>query len=260
AVATEHRLLLVERALADGWSVDEVAAASSIDPWFVDQIARMAEQASTLRGRRAELLSRRDLREAKRAGLSDVRIARLTRTTEDRIRALRRRLGVVPVFKTVDTCAGEFAARTPYYYSTYEDDTEVRPSERPRIMILGAGPNRIGQGIEFDYACVHAAFALGDAGFETVMVNSNPETVSTDYDTSARLYFEPLSVEDVLAVCEAEEPVGVLVQLGGQTPLALARELERAGVPVLGTAPADLDAAEDRSKFGALLRSPGLPS
>ena len=180
-------------------------------------------------------------------------------STEPAVREARRRLGVLPVFKTVDTCAGEFAARTPYYYSTYEHETEVRPGERPRVVILGAGPNRIGQGIEFDYACVHAAFALREAGFETVMVNSNPETVSTDYDTSDRLYFEPLTVEDVLAVCEAEDPVGVVVQLGGQTPLGLAAELEREGVPILGTSTGSIDLAEDREKFGALLREAGHP-
>jgi carbamoyl-phosphate synthase large subunit len=260
AVATERRLLLVEGALERGRSVPEVAAASRIDPWFVDQIALVAERAAALRGRAPELLSRRELLDAKRAGLSDRRIAALTGTTERRVRALRRRLGVLPVFKTVDTCAGEFAATTPYYYSTYEQESEVRPGSRPRVVILGAGPNRIGQGIEFDYACVHAAFALGEAGFETVMVNSNPETVSTDYDTSARLYFEPLTVEDVLAVCEAEEPVGVVVQLGGQTPLTLARELEREGVAILGTPTDAIDLAEDREKFGALLEDLGIPS
>jgi carbamoyl-phosphate synthase large subunit len=164
------------------------------------------------------------------------------------------------VFKTVDTCGGEFAARTPYYYSTYEEESEVRPGSRPRVVILGAGPNRIGQGIEFDYACVQAAFALRKAGFESVMINSNPETVSTDYDTSDRLYFEPLTVEDVLAVCEAEVPVGVIVQFGGQTPLAMAARLEEAGVAVLGTSTADIDAAEDRVKFGRLLAGLGIPS
>ncbi|HWC32773.1 MAG TPA: carbamoyl-phosphate synthase large subunit, partial [Actinomycetota bacterium] len=165
---------------------------------------------------------------------------------------------VRPVFKTVDTCAGEFRATTPYYYSTYERSSEVRQAERPRVVILGSGPNRIGQGIEFDYACVHAAFALREAGFETVMVNCNPETVSTDYDTSDRLYFEPLTVEDVVAVCEAEEPVGVVVQLGGQTPLGIAAELETEGFPVLGTSPASIDLAEDRPKFAALLREIGI--
>jgi carbamoyl-phosphate synthase large subunit len=257
-VPTERRLLLVEEALRHGHSVDQVAAASGIDPWFVDQVAMVAEIVSILRGRALGTLTVHEVREAKRAGLSDRRIARLTGTSERDVRKGRRRLEVLPVFKTVDTCAGEFAARTPYHYSTYEEESEVRPGDRPRVVILGAGPNRIGQGIEFDYACVHAAYALREAGFETVMVNSNPETVSTDYDTSDRLYFEPLSVEDVLAVCEAERPVGVIVQLGGQTPLAMAAELEREGMPVLGTAPFDLDIAEDRLKFGELLKRLGI--
>ncbi|HYT30384.1 MAG TPA: carbamoyl-phosphate synthase large subunit, partial [Actinomycetota bacterium] len=260
AVPTEQRLLLVERALADGHPVLDVAAASRIDPWFVDQIAAAAEAAAGIRGRSLAVVPKATLREAKRAGLSDRRIAGLTGSRERDVRAARKHWGVLPVFKTVDTCGGEFEARTPYYYSTYEDATEVRPGERPRVVILGAGPNRIGQGIEFDYACVHAAFALREAGFETVMVNSNPETVSTDYDTSDRLYFEALTVEDVLAVCEAERPVGVIVQLGGQTPLAMAAELERAGVTVLGTATESIDLAEDREKFGALLRRLGLPA
>jgi carbamoyl-phosphate synthase large subunit len=257
---TEHRLLRVERALADGHSVEEVASASAIDPWFVDQIARVAEEAEALRGRSLALVTPARLRSAKRAGLSDARIARLTGARERDVRAARMHWKVLPVYKTVDTCAGEFEARTPYHYSTYEESSEVSRGERPRVVILGAGPNRIGQGIEFDYACVHAAFALQDAGFETVMVNSNPETVSTDYDTSHRLYFEPLSVEDVLAVCEAERPVGVIVQLGGQTPLAMAIELQRAGVAVLGTSVESIDLAEDRRKFGAVLRELGIPS
>jgi carbamoyl-phosphate synthase large subunit len=257
---TERRLILVEAALASGHSVDQVAAASGIDPWFVEQIAHVAETASALRGHTLVAVTAAQLRAAKRVGLSDRRVAALTGSTEEGVRTARRRLGVLPVFKTVDTCAGEFAARTPYYYSAYEDETEVWPGTRPRVVVPGAGPNRIGQGIEFDYACVHAAFALRDAGFETVMVNSNPETVSTDYDTSDRLYFEPLTVEDVLAVCEVERPVGVVVQLGGQTPLGMARTLEREGVRVLGTSPDQLDVAEDRVKFGRLLRELEIPS
>jgi carbamoyl-phosphate synthase large subunit len=193
-------------------------------------------------------------------GLSDRRLAVLTSSSEAEVRGHRTSLGVRPVFKTVDTCAGEFPARTPYHYSTYEEQDEVRPAERPRVVIVGAGPNRIGQGIEFDYACVHAAFALEEAGFESVMVNSNPETVSTDYDTSARLYFEPLSTEDVLAVCEAERPIGVICQFGGQTPLRMARDLEAAGFPVLGTPVASIDLAEDRGKFAGLLRELGIPA
>jgi carbamoyl-phosphate synthase large subunit len=257
---TEHRLLQVERALCDGHAVDQVADASRIDPWFVEQIGEVAAQANHLRGRSLAVVTAAELRAAKRAGLSDRRIAFLTGSRERDVRDARRFWKVTPVYKTVDTCAGEFEARTPYYYSTYEDTSEVRAGERPRVVILGAGPNRIGQGIEFDYACVHAAFALRDAGFETVMVNSNPETVSTDYDTSDRLYFEPLTVEDVLAVCEAERPVGVIVQLGGQTPLAMAAELGRAGVRILGTTAESIDLAEDRRKFGALLGELGIAS
>jgi carbamoyl-phosphate synthase large subunit len=253
ATATEGRLALVEAALHAGHSVDEVAERSSIDPWFVDQIAQVAEGATLLRDRPLSTLSAGELHAAKRLGLSDPRIAGLTRSTDAAVRRHRDALGVAPVFKTVDTCAGEFAARTPYHYSTYEEETEVRPAARPRVLILGSGPNRIGQGIEFDYACVHAAFALEEAGFESVMVNSNPETVSTDYDTSSRLYFEPVTAEDVLAVCHAERPVGVIVQFGGQTPLKLAHTLEEEGFPVLGTAPEAIDLAEDRGKFAQVL-------
>ncbi|HEX5948447.1 MAG TPA: carbamoyl-phosphate synthase large subunit, partial [Actinomycetota bacterium] len=255
---TEDRLALVEAALRGGRSVEEVAGASGIDPWFVDQIARVTETAARLEGRRLGDVAAEELRRAKRDGLSDLRLSRLLGTGEPGIRAARRTADVRPVFKTVDTCAGEFRARTPYYYSTYERTSEVVPAERPRVVILGAGPNRIGQGIEFDYACVHAAFALREAGFETVMVNCNPETVSTDYDTSDRLYFEPVTAEDVLAVCEAEDPHGVIVQLGGQTPLGLAADLEAEGWTVLGTSPASIDLAEDRTKFGALLTHLGI--
>jgi carbamoyl-phosphate synthase large subunit len=253
-VATEGRLRLVEAAIRAGHSVEEVAAASGIDPWFVDQIAQVAEETAALEGRDLDSVGADELREAKRVGLSDRRIAVLTGADEGGVRARRTALGVRPVFKTVDTCAGEFAARTPYHYSTYEEEGEVREALRPRVVILGAGPNRIGQGIEFDYACVHAASALRDAGYEAVMINSNPETVSTDYDTSSRLYFEPVSTEDVLAVCEAEAPVGVICQFGGQTPLRLVHDLETAGFPLLGTPPAAIDLAEDRGKFAALLR------
>jgi len=255
---TEQRLQLVEVALERGHSVEEVAAASGIDPWFVDQIAQVVEESGRVRGHRLSRVSAEDLRSAKRVGISDRRLARLLGAGEREVRAARRMAGVRPVFKTVDTCAGEFRALTPYYYSTYERVSEVRPAERPRVVILGSGPNRIGQGIEFDYACVHAAFALREAGYETVMVNCNPETVSTDYDTSDRLYFEPLTVEDVIAVCEEEEPQGIVVQLGGQTPLQIAAELEAEGFPILGTSPASIDLAEDRGKFGALLRRLGI--
>ena len=256
-IPTEDRLHRVVAALAAGASVDEVAAASRIDPWFVDQIAQIGEGATAL-GEDLDALDADALREAKRLGLSDARIAAGVGSDPATVAARRRTLGVTPVFKTVDTCAGEFPARTPYHYSTYEEQDEVRPADRPRVVILGAGPNRIGQGIEFDYACVHAAYALRDAGYEAVMVNSNPETVSTDYDTSSRLYFEPVHVEDVLAVCEAERPVGVIVQFGGQTPLRLAPALEAAGFPVLGTSPEAIDLAEDRGKFAEICRALGV--
>ena len=257
---TEGRLHLIERALEAGRTVEEIAAVSGIDPWFVDQIAEIVEGAAALRGLPIEALDATELRRAKRLGLSDGRIALSTGSNEAAVRRRRESLGVVPVFKTVDTCGGEFPARTPYHFSTYEEESEVRPADRPRVVILGAGPNRIGQGIEFDYACVHAAFALEEAGFESVMVNSNPETVSTDYDTSGRLYFEPLSAEDVLAVCRAEQPVGVIVQFGGQTPLRLAPMLEEEGFPVLGTRPESIDLAEDRGKFARILAELEIPA
>jgi carbamoyl-phosphate synthase large subunit len=259
-VPSEWRLHQVEAALRAGHPVDDVAAASGIDPWFVDQIAQVVEEAGHVEGRSLDELDAEGLRRAKRSGLSDVRIARATGSTPARVRERRVLLAVMPVFKTVDTCAGEFAARTPYHYSTYEDETEVRPATRPRVVILGAGPNRIGQGIEFDYACVHAAYALEEAGFESVMVNSNPETVSTDYDTSSRLYFEPLAAEDVVAICRAERPVGVIAQLGGQTPLALARVLQDEGFEILGTSPDSIDLAEDRGRFARLLLELGIPA
>jgi carbamoyl-phosphate synthase large subunit len=258
ALGSEHRLLSIEAALRDGHSVEEVAGASGIDAWFVDQIAQVVEHGEELRGRRLSEVDRDELLEAKRMGMSDGRIAALTGATADGVRAHRSRLAVEAVFKTVDTCAGEFEATTPYHYSTYEAESEIRAADRPRVVIVGAGPNRIGQGIEFDYACVHAAYALADAGFESVMVNGNPETVSTDYDTSARLYVEPVSAEDLLAVCRAESPVGVIVQLGGQTPLKLAHTLEAEGYRVLGTRPDAIDLAEDRGKFAEVCRSLGI--
>jgi carbamoyl-phosphate synthase large subunit len=260
AVPSEHRLHLVESALRAGRSVEKVAAASAIDPWFVDQIAQVAEEVDGLEGRELEAMDRGDLERAKRLGLSDRRLADLASSDEAAVRARRTALGVRPVYKTVDTCAGEFPARTPYHYSTYEEQDEVRPAERPRVVIIGAGPNRIGQGIEFDYTCVHAAFALRDAGYEAVMINSNPETVSTDYDTSARLYFEPVSTEDVVAVCESERPIGVICQFGGQTPLRMARDIEAGGFPVLGTPAVSIDLAEDRGKFAELLDELGIPA
>ncbi|MBI3689003.1 MAG: carbamoyl-phosphate synthase large subunit [Actinobacteria bacterium] len=263
-VPHDGRLYTVELALRLGAGIAEVAEASGIDPWFVDQVASLVE----LRGRieAAPALTPELLRVAKRAGCSDRQIAALRPELagEDGVRLLRHRLGVRPVFKTVDTCAAEFAARTPYHYSSYDDETEVAPRQAPAVLVLGSGPNRIGQGIEFDYSCVHAAMALRDAGYCTVMVNCNPETVSTDYDTSDRLYFEPLTFEDVLEVVAAERaagPVaGVIVQLGGQTPLGLAQRLKDAGVPIIGTSPEAIHLAEERGAFGRVLAAAGLPA
>ncbi|RBY93792.1 carbamoyl phosphate synthase large subunit [Blastococcus sp. TF02-8] len=258
----EGRLYTAEAALAAGATVEEVAAASGFDPWFVDQIALVREVADEVR--ETPSLSAALLRRAKRHGLSDRQIAALRPELagEDGVRALRWRLGVRPVYKTVDTCAAEFAARTPYHYSSYDEETEVQPREKEAVLILGSGPNRIGQGIEFDYSCVHAVMALQDAGYEAVMVNCNPETVSTDYDTADRLYFEPLTFEDVLEVVEAERaagPVaGVICTLGGQTPLGLAQRLKDAGVPVLGTSPEAIDDAEHRGAFSRVLADTGL--
>jgi carbamoyl-phosphate synthase large subunit len=258
-VPTQERLHLVEHALSRGLDPAAVAAASGIDPWFVDQLLsvvearRAIEKIASLQAATSE-----DLRDAKRMGFSDAQLGSLLNASEAEVRARRLELGVTPTYKTVDTCAAEFEAHTPYYYSTYEDEDEVIATDRPKVLILGSGPNRIGQGIEFDYCCVHASFALRAAGYETIMLNCNPETVSTDYDTSDRLYFEPLVFEDVMNVVERERPVGVIVQLGGQTPLKLAGALEAAGVPVLGTSPADIDRAEDRERFGRLLADLGL--
>jgi carbamoyl-phosphate synthase large subunit len=266
---TDGRIYAVERALRAGRTVDEVAEISGIDPWFVDQVQLLVELRAEIEA--APVLDGTLLRRAKRAGLSDRQLAAIRPefAGEDGVRALRHRLGIRPVYKTVDTCAAEFAARTPYHYSAYETDpeaeSEVEPqTEKPKVLILGSGPNRIGQGIEFDYSCVHAVQALREAGFETVMVNCNPETVSTDYDTADRLYFEPLTFEDVLEVVHAEQRsghvAGVIVQLGGQTPLGLAQRLTAAGVPVVGTSAAAIDLAEDRGAFGEVLRKAGLPA
>jgi carbamoyl-phosphate synthase large subunit len=249
-------------ALRLGASTDQIFDATKIDPWFIDQVRLVWEVAEHVKD--APELDAAVLRTAKRHGLSDDQVASLRGLTAQEVRELRWALGVRPVFKTVDTCAAEFAARTPYHYSCYDDENEVGPRSRPAVLILGSGPNRIGQGIEFDYSCVHAAMALKDAGYETVMVNCNPETVSTDYDTSDRLYFEPLTLEDVLEVVHAETqagPVaGVVVQLGGQTPLKLAQALKDAGVPIVGTQPEAIDLAEERGEFGKVLAEAGLPA
>ncbi len=259
----DGRMSTLHQAIRAGVTVAELADAAGIDPWFIDQIKGIEEHAERLGGG-AEPLTAGALGAAKAAGFSDSQIAQIRGTTEERIRALRHDLGVRPVYHAVDTCAAEFAARTPYLYSTYDAETEVPAGDRPKVIILGSGPNRIGQGIEFDYACVHASFALSAAGYETVMVNCNPETVSTDYDTSGRLYFEPLTLEDVLEVVAAEQAsgplAGVIVQLGGQTPLGLARALAAAGVPVVGTSPDAIHLAEDRCEFGAVLAAAGLPA
>ncbi len=262
ATPTEHRLRQVQQALRAGATVEEVHEATRIDPWFVDQMLRLEEAARVLAD--APKLDADLLRQVKGLGFSDLQIGQITGRSEDVVRELRHALGVHPVYLTVDTCAAEFEARTPYLYSSYDEETEVPAGDRPKIIILGSGPNRIGQGVEFDYSCVHASFALSEAGYETVMVNCNPETVSTDYDTSDRLYFEPLTLEDVLEVVRAEQaagPVaGVIVQLGGQTPLGLARRLKDAGVPIIGTSPEAIDLAEDRGEFGKVLADAGLPA
>jgi len=259
----DGRLRTVQRALWAGASVVEMHEATGIDTWFIDQIAAVNEVAETILA--AEIaLTKEMLLLAKRHGFSDAQLAGLLGRSEDVVREVRQALGVRPVYHTVDTCAAEFAARTPYLYSTYDEETEVPPGDRPKVIILGSGPNRIGQGVEFDYSCVHASFTLAEAGYETVMVNCNPETVSTDYDTSGRLYFEPLTLEDVLEVVHAEQRTGtvagVIVQLGGQTPLGLAQRLKNAGVPIVGTSPESIHLAEDRGAFGRVLARAGLPA
>ena len=288
-----QRFSYITYALEHGWSIDEIYRLSKIDPWFLDQLQQVMEIQREIEAIVAEseseppalargLESRHNhppanaggsdptpptlehiplelLRAFKEAALSDRRLAYLTKCTEDEVRAYRKSLGLVPVYKRVDTCGAEFESYTPYLYSTYEEEDEAQPTGKQKIMILGSGPNRIGQGIEFDYCCVHASYALHEAGYETIMVNCNPETVSTDYDTSDRLYFEPLTFEDVMNIVDVEKPTGVIVQFGGQTPLNLAMRLHEAGVPIIGTSPDSIDLAEDRKRFGALLRELGIP-
>jgi carbamoyl-phosphate synthase large subunit len=257
---TDGRIVVLQQALRKGATVEQAFEATAIDPWFIDQIVLINEVAEQIRT--ASELDADVLRLGKDHGFSDVQFAQLRGLTEAEVRGVRHGLGVRPVYKTVDTCAGEFPALTPYHYSSYDSETEVTPSDRTKIVIIGSGPNRIGQGVEFDYSCVHASFALSDAGFETVMVNCNPETVSTDYDTSDRLYFEPLTLEDVLEVLHAEAQsgriLGVVCQLGGQTPLGLAKGIEAAGYTVLGTSPEAIDLAEERELFSRLLDDAGL--
>ncbi len=252
------RIWAVSDAFRLGMSVEEVFGISRIDPWFLVQIADLVRQEQALAGHTLESLSADELRTLKRSGFADVRLAALLDTDGPAVRAYRHALGVRPVFKRVDTCAAEFATNTAYMYSTYEEECESQPSDKKKIMVLGGGPNRIGQGIEFDYCCVHAALAMREDGYETIMVNCNPETVSTDYDTSDRLYFEPLTLEDVLEVVAVEKPVGVIVQYGGQTPLKLAHGLERNGVPIIGTTPDMIDCAEDRARFQQMLQQLNL--
>jgi carbamoyl-phosphate synthase large subunit len=241
-----RRLFQIAAALRSGFTIDDISRLSGIDPWFVHQIRDIVDAEAAIAEKGPD---RETLHEAKRMGFADRYLAMLWNTDEHTVRAMRTSRGILPVYKLVDTCAAEFEAYTPYYYSTYEEEDEANPSERPKVIILGGGPNRIGQGIEFDYCCVHASFALRELGIESIMVNSNPETVSTDYDISDKLFFEPLTLEDVLNVVQSEKPMGVIVQFGGQTPLNLARGLAAAGVPILGTQPDAIDRAEDRRLF-----------
>ncbi|AVR88800.1 carbamoyl-phosphate synthase large subunit [Thauera aromatica] len=253
-----QRIWYVGQAFREGMSQEQVFALSKIDPWFLAQIEDIVLTEKALAGRSLKALQAGELRELKRKGFSDRRLAKLLGTDETAVRLHRHALGVRPVFKRVDTCAAEFATSTAYMYSSYEDECEARPTDRKKIMVLGGGPNRIGQGIEFDYCCVHAALALREDGYETIMVNCNPETVSTDYDTSDRLYFEPITLEDLLEIVHIEQPVGVIVQFGGQTPLKRAQALADNGVPIIGTSPDMIDAAEDRERFQKLLNDLGL--
>ncbi|MGB0143733.1 MAG: carbamoyl-phosphate synthase large subunit [Akkermansiaceae bacterium] len=249
-VPNAERIFWLKVAFEQGWTVEEIFDATQIDPWFLENMRVIVAKGENLR----EL----DLRTAKKLGFSDVQIAQARGITQDEVRAERKDKGIIPTYRLVDTCAAEFEAATPYYYSTYGDENEARDTDKKKIVILGGGPNRIGQGIEFDYCCVHASFALRELGYESVMVNSNPETVSTDYDTSDKLYFEPLTLEDVLNICDQEKPDGVIVQFGGQTPLNLAADLERHGVPIIGTSPKSIELAEDRKHFSSLLDKIGL--
>ncbi len=252
------RVLYLADSLRAGFGIEEVNRLSGVDPWFIAQIEELVLAEAQLRGSALEHLDRVTLRGLKRRGFSDARLATILGVDEDAVRAHRHQMGLRPVFKRVDSCAAEFAATTAYLYSTYEEECEAEPSDREKVIVLGGGPNRIGQGIEFDYCCVQAAFAIRDHGLESIMVNCNPETVSTDYDTSDRLYFEPLTLEDVLEIVHVEQPSGVIVHYGGQTPLKLARALEAAGVPIIGTSPENIDLAEDRERFQSLIERLGL--
>ena len=256
--AGPERILFVGDAFRIGMTLQEVFEETAIDPWFLAQIEQLVQHEQALAGRTISDLSKDELRFLKSKGFSDRRLAKLLGTNQHEVRKTRHGLGIRPVYKRVDTCAAEFATQTAYMYSSYDEECEAEPTDRKKIMVLGGGPNRIGQGIEFDYCCVHAALAMREDGYETIMVNCNPETVSTDYDTSDRLYFEPVTLEDVLEIVDKEKPVGVIVQYGGQTPLKLALDLERAGVPIIGTSPDSIDVAEDRERFQKLLHQIGL--
>ncbi len=258
--ATPERLNYVRYALAQGYSVKQIAEMTGIDPWFLQQLKIVVDFQQEIKGETLDTISREKFLEAKRLGLSDNRLARYWSTDEDTVRIKRKREGIQAIFKRVDTCAAEFESFTPYLYSEYESECESEPADRRKVIILGSGPNRIGQGIEFDYCCCHASFALQELDWESIMVNCNPETVSTDYDTSDRLYFEPLTLENVLNICDTEKPDGVIVQFGGQTPLTLALPLKAHGVPIIGTDPESIDLAEDRDRFGKLLDRLDIPS
>ena len=253
-----ERIWYVGDAFAQGLTVDEVFDLTKIDRWFLIQIEEIVKIELELEKTQLSALSALELRQLKQKGFSDRRLAKLLKSSEALVRARRHELNIRPVYKRVDTCAAEFATNTAYMYSTYDQECESEPTNKKKIMVLGGGPNRIGQGIEFDYCCVHAALAMREDGYETIMVNCNPETVSTDYDTSDRLYFEPVTLEDVLEIVDKEKPEGVIVQFGGQTPLKLALDLERAGVPIIGTTPDSIDIAEDRERFQKLLHTLGL--
>jgi carbamoyl-phosphate synthase large subunit len=259
SIPNQDRVFYIKHAFEIGRTVEDIFSFTKIDPWFLNNIAQLVEFEKGFKDCGIKNITPEIMREAKRFGYSDRQIAHLCNSQEDDIRKLRKKLGIMPTFKTVDTCAAEFEAYTPYYYSTYETEDEILPTDKEKIIILGSGPNRIGQGIEFDYCCVHSSFALHDMGYETIMVNCNPETVSTDYDTSDRLYFEPLTFEDVMNIIEAEKPKGIIIQFGGQTPLKLALRLQNAGVNILGTSPDSVDLAEDRKRFGSMLKKLEIP-
>ena len=258
SIPNAERIFHLAQAFQDGMSIDEVFELTKIDRWFLHNVRQIVDEQKLLRKEKKKKLTPEQFRRLKKFGFSDKQLAVARGVTESEIREQRKAAGVIPTYRLVDTCAAEFEAFTPYYYSTYGSENEIRRNDRRKIMILGGGPNRIGQGIEFDYCCVHAAFALRELGIETIMVNSNPETVSTDYDTSDKLYFEPLTLEDVLNIYDQELPEGVIVQFGGQTPLNLAEGLRAAGVPIIGTQPESIEMAEDRKLFAAMLDKLGL--